>query len=464
MDDQNKNRSDEHMEQEPGATDYEMAGYDDVIDNNENYIEEDEAEHIDTEWADDFDDFDEDVQDDGDAVAASGKKSQLLNYAIYGVGGIVVLFILYTQLGPMLLGGGQSQQQQPSSRPPLAQNTPQNSNTQQQSMAQQDNAANDQSAMLNNEDGFGDIMSDVFSANNTSVRDPDVFDALDGVEIPMPSTISTDIEDTDTDVQQQDESEIQVEELAATEDVDDPFSQFAREVQPNLITEPLQRRDAQAKERVSEVEEDQLPETEVVETSPVMQGTNDVQEQQPVIETMAIQEDVSANMVSEEALSSIDKKLESMTARLAELEARQTQMQNQETKVNTASSVDSEQISDLKSMIVSLQKKVDDLANRPATERVVVKEVPVQQKAAPAPVKVSSPAPQKTAAPVEKNISNQWVLRGVTRDSALIATSSSSDILTVSVGDQVPNLGRIQSIAMENGAWVVKTSGGIIRQ
>ncbi len=92
------------------------------------------------------------------------------------------------------------------------------------------------------------------------------------------------------------------------------------------------------------------------------------------------------------------------------------------------------------------------------------------KKAAPsAPVKA---APKKTvkatpkAAPVKTVNSQkiQWVLRAAQPGQASIAARGSNELKTVRVGDSVDSLGRVQSITIENGRWVVRGTNGLVSQ
>jgi hypothetical protein len=86
-------------------------------------------------------------------------------------------------------------------------------------------------------------------------------------------------------------------------------------------------------------------------------------------------------------------------------------------------------------------------------------------KAVTAPVQASTPVPppqtaEKTQAPAEtKKIAN-WVVREVINGTAIL--QSPRGVIGVSVGDFVPGVGRVQSIARQGGRWIVATNKGVI--
>ena len=58
----------------------------------------------------------------------------------------------------------------------------------------------------------------------------------------------------------------------------------------------------------------------------------------------------------------------------------------------------------------------------------------------------------------------QWVLRSAQPGRAVLAQKETGDFKTVEVGDHVAGLGRIRSIQVENGRWVVRGSSGSVSQ
>lgn len=64
----------------------------------------------------------------------------------------------------------------------------------------------------------------------------------------------------------------------------------------------------------------------------------------------------------------------------------------------------------------------------------------------------------------EKSEATEWVMRSARPGEASIAPKGSLDFRRVEVGDHVAGLGRIESIAIENGLWVVRGSEGSVSQ
>ena len=88
----------------------------------------------------------------------------------------------------------------------------------------------------------------------------------------------------------------------------------------------------------------------------------------------------------------------------------------------------------------------------------------VQTQRAPALPRVSSiakrPAVTTRAAPV----ASKWTLKGIAQNTAWIAKEGQTDITKVMVGDTVKGLGRIMSIGLENGVWMIRGERGTITQ
>jgi hypothetical protein len=82
-----------------------------------------------------------------------------------------------------------------------------------------------------------------------------------------------------------------------------------------------------------------------------------------------------------------------------------------------------------------------------------------------APAQASAPVrtpqrPEKTQAPAETKKVASWVLREVIDGVAIL--QGPRGVIDVSVGDLVPGIGRVQSIARQGGRWIVATSKGVI--
>ena len=82
----------------------------------------------------------------------------------------------------------------------------------------------------------------------------------------------------------------------------------------------------------------------------------------------------------------------------------------------------------------------------------------------PAKILESKPAPVvKTTAPKQVR-KVEWVLKAAQPGQATISTKNSSDIRQIEVGSTVSGLGKITSIGLENGKWVVQGTSGRVSQ
>lgn len=75
------------------------------------------------------------------------------------------------------------------------------------------------------------------------------------------------------------------------------------------------------------------------------------------------------------------------------------------------------------------------------------------------PVKKAAPAPKKTVETV-----TNWQLRAAQPGKAWISSQGKRDMIAVTVGDTVKDLGKIVAISNQNGKWVVLGSEGQVRQ
>ncbi len=113
--------------------------------------------------------------------------------------------------------------------------------------------------------------------------------------------------------------------------------------------------------------------------------------------------------------------------------------------------------------IESMRKTIEGMENRIASLTREIEETresaseQVQRQTSSASQNRSRPKPQPRP-------TVQYDLRGATMELAYIARQGTDNLQTVRVGDTVTGLGRITSIAMESGRWVVRGTNGIVRQ
>lgn len=148
-------------------------------------------------------------------------------------------------------------------------------------------------------------------------------------------------------------------------------------------------------------------------------------------------------------------RIESMTAEIGTLESKLAEAND--ALAHKAEEAD-RKIAELNDTIAALEKRLaaaesqQESASADSTPEAVVAEPP------PKPKKSSAPAQAKSGS------STKWQLRSAQPGKALISESGSSDFRTVVVGDTLRGLGKIVSIDIEDGKWVVTGTQGRILQ
>lgn len=104
--------------------------------------------------------------------------------------------------------------------------------------------------------------------------------------------------------------------------------------------------------------------------------------------------------------------------------------------------------------LTAIKNKPEPITDSPANDppKVVAK-------------KPSSPAPASKPTPASQpEIQPKWELRAAQPGRAYIGITGSKNTQVIETGDTLQGIGRIESIALENGIWVVKGSNGTIKQ
>lgn len=149
--------------------------------------------------------------------------------------------------------------------------------------------------------------------------------------------------------------------------------------------------------------------------------------------------------------------------RLDTIEGRYDDLSNQISDTN-------EQIQDLSKAVKTLQSSLDKLAKAQSAAPVkVVQDTPetttstkkTQATAAPQKAPVKKPV-LKTTPTVQPKA--DWVLRSAQPGLAVLLDQNTRNVQGVHVGDKVQGLGRITSISVESGLWVVRGTEGSISQ
>jgi hypothetical protein len=96
----------------------------------------------------------------------------------------------------------------------------------------------------------------------------------------------------------------------------------------------------------------------------------------------------------------------------------------------------------------------------PATSNVTPPPTLIPAPLRPSVPATTPPAPERPQVPVEPKKVTEWVVREVINGTAIL--KGPRGIIGVSIGDLVPGVGRVQSIARQGGRWTVATNKGVI--
>ena len=167
------------------------------------------------------------------------------------------------------------------------------------------------------------------------------------------------------------------------------------------------------------------------------------------------------------------------TARMDDFSARLDGMESRISSLNTdlsdkISSTDGK-IDNLVNAVSALEKQLGKLADAQAEIKAQQESAPIaatpKEPAAPAEIvvapkeKPASVQPPAASTPAKaQTATNDWQLRSAQPGKAVLAPKGSNDLKTVEIGDTLPGLGRITSIAVEDGKWVVQGTKGRVSQ
>lgn len=156
------------------------------------------------------------------------------------------------------------------------------------------------------------------------------------------------------------------------------------------------------------------------------------------------------------------------STKLAELEK-----QNQELVAKAAEQETT--IADLKAQLADVQDKLAKASSGPKTEAATSKPKKAKKKVVKKPAEESSSSASSLGVLSEPGNAQTkaggtlgspppyWVLRSASDNSAWVAHPGDSQLYQVTVGDQLPGIGKIISIQQQNGTWVVVGTQGVIR-
>lgn len=211
-----------------------------------------------------------------------------------------------------------------------------------------------------------------------------------------------------------------------------------------------------------------------IEAMPVLE------EAAPALIAEAPQEDVQpaediAPDVSSEELARLESQLQNeATEKQAlenQLEAANTKISDMEASMQALE----EKLAQLEKQQADSARALKEAQNEAAAAQDMAEKAEAAQKAAAA--KTPEPAPQPVVkeekkqveetpapkpAPVAANI--EWQLRSAQPGKAILADKNNGDVRNVAVGETIPGLGKITSVAVENDLWVVRGTKGRVSQ
>ncbi|MCC7305003.1 MAG: hypothetical protein IT558_01955 [Alphaproteobacteria bacterium] len=148
------------------------------------------------------------------------------------------------------------------------------------------------------------------------------------------------------------------------------------------------------------------------------------------------------------------------TAKLAELEGQVSTLKEAVTQKDTKISELSDEIAELKKQLA----KKSAATGAAAAQSSQKKSAPAESPRSLVESKPRAEKPAKVAAEKSMVSTRKWQLRSAQPGKAVLAAADTGDLRSVEVGDTLPGLGRIKSIALEGGTWVIKgTQGQITR-
>lgn len=178
-----------------------------------------------------------------------------------------------------------------------------------------------------------------------------------------------------------------------------------------------------------------------------------------------------ANTAATDArLAQMEQQIQSLTAELSAAREAMSNMQSTAPPASNNNDALSRQLRDLDNKMDRVTKQVENLDERTtrfAAELQQRADEPVKRAEPAKPVAKLAPKPAastSSAAPKAAATVSSWQLRSAQPGVAWLSRSGSDEMGRYAVGQTVPNLGTVQEVTKENGAWVVKTTGGIIRQ
>ena len=469
--------ADDFAEDDFGAEDFGDEAFEDDFGGDEELLGEDE--YGDEEWAD------EDPYAEGEAGqvsdAAKEKKKKLTNLVVLGVAGIVGLGVMYMQMG----GGGGTVEKPPvaTQKQPAAQQQAQNqqdtkqpeNDTGEQQQAQNQQQTPDKDAdngkpegLLFNPEGYKELSAGMSNADDEDFFPETTGEDADGkpkdvtnVEQPikvegenppaMPSDSLGDedektIIDTPDEVAQTEQAQTQTSTVDAAV-LDEMKAAMA--AQTSQMTKALDKTQkslseiTQQLEKVADRMDDMDAEIKALKAAPKVVASKGGDGKTVV----------AAGGVSSEDLAKIEEAIIYLDQQM------QDAMEKQDKKIESFQTAQNKKLASLTADLKEASSSQKTLP-QPSTPAKII-EVKPNKPTYTGPKTTSAETPKKAAPKVS---AGSWILKAATPGEAYVLRRGRSDILQVTVGDNLPGIGRISSISKQNNRWVVQGSYGSIKQ
>ncbi len=256
---------------------------------------------------------------------------------------------------------------------------------------------------------------------------------------PMPDLDSmedTELADLSFDDGQQQQEASMLEDMQAIEEMTEEADNVAQDLEDSMpeLDSAMEELDA-GTEDLAAMTAEEPP----VEAAPSAEGSDQG-------ELKALVNDLN------EQLSAKDKSLDNATAENAALSK---QLNTAESRITDLQS----QIEELKNQLESASS-VSDVATQPTKAPTKTTAKTTTSSSTTSSTASATPQPKKVA-PKPKPV--VWSMRSASPGNATLANQD-GDLRRVEVGDTVPGLGRIESIAVQGGKWVVQGSKGSVSQ
>jgi len=358
--------------------------------------------------------------EDGAQTEARSEKTFLQKYFTAIVAGIAILFALVFALGQGFFGGSSPTQEQQNVR----------------LVASEDTNA------VENTDSLP-VLAETEQSNDTDV-------ALEALE-PMPTDDNalTPLPG-DSDVETFELVDLEAE-LANTDNaleevsIDDVLATPPLEDSPPVLDEDVKLEDELAlndNDALNTADDDLMFENTAIEDN-ISDSEADL--------TLSLEETDVSEDANDVAIISNDQ-----SAKIESLESENLSLTEGNENLKSALESSENTIQTLRDEIAALQKS---LKNAQQTAPKVVKEQPTQAKP-----KVQEKPAVSTAVPKAKVKAVKWVLKSAQPGKATISAQGSNDLRNIEVGNVITGLGRIKSISVENGLWVVRGTRGQVSQ